>query len=140
MKELLCKNLWDFNSKVEKNNTSNDEIMKNHCIGIISKNGKPYQIFMITKTLALAEPSSFLSPVTYTHSYVGLNRHEKEATYMQNVWVLNDNWQMQLLLAKMKLKLLKHTSKNTIELISTSKWRNCIAAILGNTIYKNTWY
>lgn len=42
MKEFLCKNLWDFNFKVEKNNISNDEIMKNYCIGIISKNGKFY--------------------------------------------------------------------------------------------------
>lgn len=72
--------------KVGKNNTSNDEIMKNHCIGIIIENGKRLSnLNDITKTLALAEPSSFLSPVTYTRSYVGLNRHEKEATYMQNV-------------------------------------------------------
>lgn len=138
MKELLCKNLWDFNSKVGKN-TSNDEIMKNHCIGIIIENGKR---LMITKTLALAEPSSFLSPVTYTRSYVGLNRHEKEATYMQNVWVLNDSWQMQLLLAKMKLKLLKHTSKNTIELISTIALRQFLViqyARIHDISYKQTW-
>lgn len=61
--------------------------MKNHnvVLALSLKMGNAYQIFMITKTLALAEPSSFLSPVTYTRSYVGLNRHEKEATYMQNV-------------------------------------------------------
>lgn len=40
MKEFLCKNLWDFNFKVGKNNISNDEIMKNYCIGIIIENGK----------------------------------------------------------------------------------------------------
>lgn len=139
MKELLCKNLWDINSKVGKNNTSNDEIMKNHCIGIVIENGKRLSNLYDNENFGIGRTINH-RPVTYTCSYVGLNRHEKEATYMQNVWVLNDNWQMQLLLAKMKLKLLKHTSKNTIELISTSKWRDCIAAILGNTIYKNTWY
>lgn len=106
------------------------------------KMGNAYQILMITKTLALAEPSSFLSPVTYTRSYVGLNRHEKEATYMQNVWILNDSWQMQLLLAKMKLKLLKHTSKNTIELISTIALRQFLViqyARIHDISYKQTW-
>lgn len=62
MKELLCKNLWDFNSKVGKNNTSNDEIMKNQCIGIISENGKRLsnlndnENFGIGRTIVFSKP------------------------------------------------------------------------------------
>lgn len=62
MKELLCKNLWDFDSKVGKNNTSNDEIMKNHCIGIIIENGKRLsnlydnENFGIGRTIVFSKP------------------------------------------------------------------------------------
>lgn len=56
------------------------------------KMGNPYQIFMITKTLALAEPSSFQSPVTYTFSYVSLNRHEKETNL--HAKCLSFEWQL----------------------------------------------
>lgn len=57
------------------------------------KMGNAYQIFMITKTLALAGPSSFLRPVTYTYNYVGLNMQTWERSNL-HAKCLSFEWQL----------------------------------------------
>lgn len=99
--------------------------MENHCNDTINEMGN----FVIIITLSLAEPFFFLA-LNVIYSYVGLTRHEKEATYkMFEFSMTRGRYAAGEYLRKMKLKLLKHTSKDTIELISTSSWITCLQCV-----------
>lgn len=131
---------FEFQSRKQQHvKVYSDEIMENHCNDTINEMGN----FVITITLSLAEPFFFLA-LNVIYSYVGLTRHEKEATYkMFEFSMTRGRYAAGEYLRKMKLKLLKHTSKDTIELISTSSWITCLqcvnswSVIPGNTICKN---